>query len=254
MNVITQLPEVNVSVNATSNSYVFVWLTGWLPFIAIDAIMATLKLANCAGSVAVAPAIQYAANRTDKPGTPSAIAGYTAKASDNEYVVKTSDYAITPSSNNYVRLGIAVKCTSGSLGTADVAFQPCFLQLGRMLPAWAGHLTATSAVPIITPITAMMPALNLTKVQASIVIGDKSGNISVDLVARTAAASPEVPDAWGSGLLLAALTGDGETNSGERAVTTTDKMWVQFGISIACTSGTPVQADITVILSIRQAT
>ena len=66
--------------------------------------------------------------------------------------------------------------------------------------------------------------------------------------------TPEVPDAWGSGLLLAALTGDGETNSGERAVTTTDKMWVQFGISIACTSGTPVQADITVILSIRQAT
>jgi len=32
-------------VAATSNTYVFVWLTGWMPFIAIDAMMATLKLA-----------------------------------------------------------------------------------------------------------------------------------------------------------------------------------------------------------------
>jgi len=85
-------------------------------------------------------------------------------------------------------------------------------------------------------------------------MGDRGNNYAVDLVYRTAAASEETPDAWSSGVLAAAIAANGETNSTERAIAPGSKMLIQFGLSSIITSGNPGQADLMVLLGIRQAT
>lgn len=256
MNLLKLLPEVEIAVasaQATASKYVYFWFTGYVPCIAMDAAIGTLKVRNCLGNVEVTPVAQFAAVRSDKPTAPVVVAGFTPLTADDEKVV-TFSMASAPT-NTYVRFGIGVRVTSAGTGTADVAMQVSYGQLGRLLAPWSGHLIAYSALPVYTPITGWIPALWLSAVVATIGISDRAGNHSLDIVYRTADTSPEQPNAWSSGILSAALVANDETNSGECAVTLTGKMWVQIGAATALTSGTTLgQADVTVLLGIRQAT
>ncbi len=257
MSLLTLLPEVTISVSGNSTSqYVYYWLTSWIPCIAMDLALATLKLNNCAGNVQVTPVLQFAAVRPDKPSAPTTLAGLSPYTTDDEYLVTAASYDIATAAagNTYVRFGVACKVSSAGQGVADVAFQPSYVQFGRLLAPWSGHLVATSTTSVFIPIGPWIPALGISAFEAAIVIGDKTGNFQLDVVYRSAATSPEEPDAWSAGILTAALSADGETNSGERTVTLTSKMWVQPGLVYKLSSGTTVgQADVTVLLGVRQA-
>jgi len=258
MGIITVLPEVNQAVSATSSSYVYFWLTRYIACMGMDMAQSTIKVANITGNLQVTPFVQFAEVRPDKPRAPGGIPSVTPTviSTNSENIVPASDYAMAAAAagNTYARFGVGCKVSSGSLGTADVAFQLSFLQLGMLLTPWSGHLVATSTTTIFIPIAAWMPALNVKAFEATIVMSDITGLCAVDLVYRTAAKSTEDPDAWSAGILTAALTANGETNSGERTVSLTGKMWVQPGLMYKLTSGTtPGQVDISVLLGVRQA-
>jgi len=126
---------------------------------------------------------------------------------------------------------------------------------GRLLAPFTAHLVATSTTPVFIPIGPWMPALGITKFELASVMGDRTGTFQLDLVYRTADASPEDPDTWSSGILAAVLNSNGEACSTERSVTATGKMWVQPGLVYNLASGSTVgQADIMVLLGVRQGT
>ncbi len=257
MQILTLLPEVTIAVTGNSTTdYVYYWLTGWMPCIAMDSALSTLKLMNCANNVQVMAAVQFAACRTDKPSVPTTVGSV--RSSDNEYLTSTTDYGIAASAagNTFVRFGVACKVSAAGQGRADVAFQPSFVQLGKLLPPWTGHLVAQGGTKVFIPISAWLPAIGVVKVEATITIGDLTNNLQVNLTTRTALASPEAPDAWDVTGLLTPLAGNGETNSTEVTVASAPgKAWIQFGLWFNQSTGTNVgQCDITVLLGVRQAT
>lgn len=259
MAIITVLPEVNVAVSATSSTYVYFWLTRYISCMAMDAVQSTIKVANLSGNLQITPFVQLAAVRPDKPSAPAGVPAVTPTviSTTSENIIPAADYAMSglAPGYTYARFGVGCKVSSGSQGTADLAFQLSFLQLGMLLAPWTGHLVASSTTPVFVPISAWMPALGITAFEATMVIGDLTGLCIVDLVYRTAEKSIENPDAWSAGILNAALSANGETNSLERSVTLTGKMWVQAGLVYKLTSGSTVgQMDINVLLGVRQAT
>lgn len=256
MAIVKVLPEVNLAVssaNAVAAKYTMFWFSGFTPCIAADLAIGTVKVANCQGSVELTPMVQFAEVRPDKPRAPAVVAGFTPITADNEYFV-TFSMASAPG-NTYVRFGLGVRVTAAGTGTADVGMQVSLQQLGMLLSPWVGHLVATSTTTLYIPIGPWMPALGITAFEATTVVSDITGNAAADLVYRTAEKSIESPDAWSAGILSAALTANGEANSGERTVSLTGKMWVQPGLLYKLTSGsTAGQMDISVLLGVRQAT
>lgn len=257
----TILPEVNQVVFATSNNYVYFWLTRYISCMAMDAAQATIKVTNIAGSnLQITPFVQFAEVRPDKPRAPAGIPTVTPTiiSTNTENVVTAANYAMAAAAagNTYVRFGVGAKVSSGSFGQADVAFQLSFLQLGLLLAPWTGHLIATSTTALYIPIGPWMPALNITAFEATTIISNLTGLAVVDLVYRTADTSPEEPNAWSAGISpLGALSANGQTNSGEATVSLTGKMWVQPGLVYKLSSGTTAgQMDITVLLGVREAT
>lgn len=259
MQLVKLLPEVTMTVMGTSTTqYQYFWFTGFMSCIAMDAVLSSVKITNIAGGCQITPFVQFAAVRPDAPSAPAGIPAVTPTnwTTNGEKIVTVANYAMASAANGntYVRFGVGVLVTAAGTGVADVTFQLSYLQLGKLLPPWSGHLSATSTTAIITPITGWMSALNISAVEAAIVMGDRGNSYAVDLVYRTAAASEETPDAWSSGVLAAAIAANGETNSTERAISPGSKMLIQFGLSSVITSGNPGQADLMVLLGIRQAT
>ncbi len=104
MSLINQLPEVSTAVSGNTTTYVYYWLTGWIPCIAMNAAMATLKLRNCGGNVRILPVLQFAEVRTDKPSAVTTLAGFTALSADDEYTITATNYGIgtlAPGNTNF---------------------------------------------------------------------------------------------------------------------------------------------------------
>ena len=142
-------------------------------------------------------------------------------------------------------------------GRADVAFQLSFVQRGRMMAPWTGHLMAPGPTKIFVPVTGWLPAIGVVKVRATITIGDIANNLQLVLTTRVASTSPESPDAWDATGLITALAANGETTSSAEitVAAAAGKAWIQFGLWHNQSTGTNVgQADVTVVLGIRQAT
>lgn len=246
-------PEVEVNLSCYSPVDVYTWLTDWMPCIAMDAALATLKLSNMANTIRVQACVQFAAVRTDKPSAPSLVGN--SLSSDNEYVISPTDYGLSASApgNTYVRFGVACHVnTAPNTGKADLAFQITMLQAGLLLPPWTGHPIVTDSTKVLVPVSGWLPALGVKKVQPTVVIGDINGSYSMTMTYRTATASPENPDAWDTttGLGGAALSTNTEINQGELVPTTTGKALIQLGFW--CTaSGGVCQADVMVLFGIR---
>lgn len=248
------LPEVTAAISATTTTDVFTWLTGWIPAIAIDDAMATLKIANAVNTIRVQPVVQFAVIRIDKPSAPTTVGSV--QSNDGEYFVSASDYNIGASApgNTFVRFGVAHHVnTAPNTGRADVAFQLSFRQKGRLLTPWSAHLVATSATKQFIPISGWMTGLDAVKVEGTIVVTDLTGSLELKLTYRTATASPESPDAWDTTGLGSPINSNSENNTGELTPTTTSKMWVQFGLYYDVTAGSLGQADVFVLLGIRSA-
>ena len=258
MSIVTLLPEVNVAVSGNSTTtYVNYWLTGWMPCIAMDSALSTLKIVNCVNNVEVVAAVQFATCRIDKPSAPTEVG--TVRTSDNEYQTSTTDYGIaaTAPGNTYVRFGVACKVSQAGQGRADVAFQLSFVQRGTLIAPWTGHLLAPGPTKIFVPVSGWLPAIGVVKVRATITIGDIANNLQLVLTTRVASTSPEAPDAWDPTGLITALAANGETTSTAEitVAAAAGKAWLQFGLWHNQSTGTNVgQADVTVLLGIRQAT
>lgn len=254
MAIVTTTPEVPVALSTVTVSNTFTWLTGWMPAIAMDQAIAILKLRNMSGTIRVQPCYQLADTRTDKPSAP-VLVGQTLYATDDEYCVPASDYAIggvTPGVT-YIRFGLASKLnTAPNTGTADATFQISTLSLGMLLPPWMGHPVATDATKMFVPITGWLSVLSVLTFEATVVIADLLGGFGMKLTYRTADASPEDPDAWNTTGLGSLLDSNGESSSTELSPTTTAKALIQLGFYCQSTSGIG-QADVSVLLGIRQA-
>ncbi len=244
----------------TASKYIYFWFTSYVPCIAMDSAIASLKVKNCQGNVEITPVVQFAPTRSDSPSAPLVVnggTGFTPITTDNEYVVTAANYALSASTpgNTYVRFGVGVRVTAAGTGTADVTMHMHFLQLGQLLAPWSGHAHATSTTVMFTPISGWLAAHNITAFVAAIVMANRTGNYQLDIVYRTASTSPESADAWSAGQLAALINANGETCSLERSLSLGNKMWVQFGVVSSLSSGTtPGQADISVLVGIRQAT
>lgn len=249
-------PEYSTSVSALVTTDTFTWLTPFMPCIAMDQAIGTLKLLNMVGAMRITPAVQYAVTRTDTPSAPTT-KGST-YSSDNEYFISVSDWDVGTDApgNAYVRFGIAQHVNSvPNTGRADASLQVCIRQHGTPLEPWTGHLVTTSStVEIFVPTSDWMPALAAYAYEAVVIARGFTGLFTMQLTYRTAATSPENPDAWNPMMtaLGSLINSPGETNSGELNPTLTNKMWVQFGIVYVLSGGsTPGQADVTILPAVR---
>ena len=249
----TLLPPAQVTLLSMSTTKRYTWLTGWMPAMAMDAAAATLKLVGVLGAFRGQPAYQLATARSEKPSAPVAVGSQ--QTADGEYYYGASDFALdaaTPGTT-FIRFGIAHDISSSpNQGVADATLQVVLRQCGEHLKAWTGHLQTLTTSNQYVPITGWMPALGVVKVQGTIVVSSLVGNFRVILTYRTATASPESPGLWDSTGIGSAITADGESNTGELAVTTTGKMWIQLGLRYELTSGSALgQADVSVLPGIR---
>lgn len=255
MHCVKATPEATANLTATSTTPTYTWLTGWMPAIGMDAATATLKLTNMANAMRVQPCYQLAYTRTDKPSAPALVA-QTVYSTDNEYFISATDYAlsgVTPG-QTYIRFGVAGKVnTSPNTGTCDVALQVFTLSFGMLLPPWTGHVVATDSTQVFIPVSGWLPTLGVLKFEGTVVVSDLTGSWTMKLTYRTATASPESPDAWNTTGLGSAINANGESNTGELTPTTTGKAWIQAGFYCQTSSGVG-QADVSVVLGVREAT
>lgn len=246
-------PEAQAALFATTTGDVFTWLTGWLPAIAADEGFATLKLKNMAGNMRCVLATQVAKVRTDAPGAPTLLAGFTPHSTSAEFFYTDTDIGLSTlvAGQTFIRFGVGHHVSAAGTGTADAALQVAMRQRGRLLAPWSGHLVAVSTTSQFTPITAWMPSASVEKFAVTYVLGSPTGNFRLNFAYRTAATSPEDPDAW-TGTQVGNIA-SGSDNTGELTPATTNKMWIQIGVECLLSSvSAPGNGDVTALVGIRE--
>lgn len=243
------------SLVAQSGLAAYEWFTPWIPCTGMDTFTAVLKNKNVSGPFRSQVAAQYAAVRTDAPGTPAAYGQSLAGA--GESCVASGNIAATTGPQLYVRFGVKYDLSTGTTAaSADVELQVSYDSCGQIVGAVTEQLAATSATKIFLAVTPWVPALHAFQMKAAMVVSSLSGNFKWRMTYRTAETSKEVPGAWVDDWdpTNNPERGGGEVNTGEIAPTTTGKMWIQFGIEYYLAAGFsfPGQASVTATVAVRK--
>lgn len=237
---------------ACSTTMVYEWFTGWLPAVGVDAVRPLAKVRATDSAFQWQFALQTAAVRTDHPSNPvlkDALQTGAGERCPGDIPVATDTQSVA-----FVRLGLGYKASSGT-AQADVSAQFAWAACGRMIAAETVQLATTSTGSDVqaVEVSEWIPAFQVDKVKAALVIASLSGNLQCRLCIRTAVTSPEQPGAWTS-------IGDpwhgsaAELNTGELPVSLGSVMWVQVGLQYQNSSGTALgQATVTSFVGVRKA-
>ena len=254
MSCVKVTPQVQLRLESQNTADVFTTFTEWLAAMAMDDATITMKMWNTSNNFRATPAVQTAEIRTDKPDAPAAIGSLVNQTADGEYFFEatTVDLAAHTAGATFVRFGVIHDVSSvPNLGQADVTLQVAYRQCGALQAPWSGTLVATTSDNHFVPIGGWMPALGVTALEGTIVVTSLSGGLSIDLTYRTAVATPGLPGAWATSVLVTPITAAGESNTGEQAVAVTDRMWLQPGLRFWRNTGTFAQAEVSVVLGVR---
>jgi hypothetical protein len=136
-----------------------------------------------------------------------------------------------------------------------VALAVSYVQCGKVVGNWTGHVESRSTEDLVYAITGWIPAILAEKIEVAGFIGSLGGNCQLMVVYRTATTSTESPNTWTLTDLEAAWhTADGEFNTGELTLSITSHMWVQLGIKVRNSSGATLgQADVSTTSCVRRA-
>ena len=251
MSCVRVTPPVQMHLVATSSTDSHAWYTDWLAGIATDDATIIMKFWSKAGNLRVAPAVQTATIRTDKPDdTPTTISTLKTTANDYFYPAATCDIDGITAGKAFYRLGVVYNSSSG-LGEGDVTIQMAYRQCGALTAPWSGHLIAYSDDPHYISISGWMPALGVEAVEAIRSLSSIVGSLKFVLTYRTAEVTTDLPGDWGAVTIGATISANGESTTGEQSVAVTDKMWIQFGLKYWSDNDAFCEGDVMTLLGIR---
>lgn len=125
------LPPLSTSLVITNLVAAYLWENQWQAVTGISSLDFTLDLRNLtlgpSAAVALKPALQYAAVRTDRPSAGAAITAGSAMTANGAVHYAES---INPASQYYVRRGIEFKLTAGAFAQVDALLYTSFLHCG----------------------------------------------------------------------------------------------------------------------------
>ncbi len=233
----------------------------WMAAVGLDNVKMVIKrksvqLTGGAPTMTFEPTIQTAQNRPDDPGAWAVISGassYTGAGENNTGVLTV---AAATAGKAWVRFGAAYTLggTTPTDGQADIEVHVSVLSCGNSVGTRSQELQAfNTTTDSFAVVTGWVPAVDVDKVVAFFVITNLLGNFRCQLAYRTAATSIEAPGAWNLAE-QAYRNANGETTTGEIALSLGSEMFVQFGVAYSQSSAgaAPGQASVTTSVSVRR--
>lgn len=189
------LPQKQLQLYADTTSNRRLWLTAWLPAIAVTQLGAMLNMQSRTGAFRVRMRYQVAPVRPEV--TSPSTAAFGAWASANGFYSYQTSVSVTD--NLLIRFGVEYGLSSASPGGALVTVQPTVVQCGRILGGDSvlvhpGTMTSTDANYF--PITPWSPILGLSNVGAGVIVADNESDYLEWALAARSAVDPEAPNAW----------------------------------------------------------
>ena len=239
--------------HATNTTEQFEAFTGFLAAVGLDAARFTLKrksvsTAGTAPTLTFKIAYRIAQNRADNPGAWNVIAGFSTTGA-GEDLIDVNCASIT-AGQAFIQWGVSYTLggTAPTDGQADVELtittQTCGASAGTRSEDLTSFNTTTNTF---VAISGWLPTLGVQAVVTFFTICGIAGNLRLQLCYRTATTSTQSAGAW---TLLEGTnyrSTDGETTTGEIALSLSTVMWVQFGIAYSQSSAgsAPGKASVT---------
>lgn len=150
----------------------------------------------------------------------------------------------------YVWLTVGLDRASGP-EQGDVELQVAYQACGKVVGAISEQLVATQGTTgLVKVVSAWLPAMEVAKIKAALVVNSATSNLRVRIVYRTAQTSKEVPSAWST---LGSQYDTGEENTGELTPTIgTQDMWVQIGLEYASSDANLAQGFVAAVVGVRK--
>jgi hypothetical protein len=251
--------EQTLATNAGVANRVFTPYTNWMPAVGIDKVNAILRRKSTTistGSFRCQLAMQCAGVRTNNPSAWAVIGADFGDDGDDCTTYQT--VSGTTAGKFFVRFGVACWCsTLPATGSSSVGMQIAFDACGKIVGSRTFQAVVRSPDYVTQPVTRWIPATNVEKVKAAMIVsGASTNNLKTILAFRTATATVETPSAWtniGSEQQNSIEHGTGEidlTTGFSPALSTL--MWIQFGIRNRLTAGTFEEATISASVAIRR--
>lgn len=225
--------------------------TEWIPVTGMDTARVAFMLRARTGNFECSPAYQLAEVLTDKPDDWTQTGSF--RNTESSF---TADIDLTSvnGSHFFIRFGIAYKSTSGS-GGADVRLTLTYNSTGRVLGKKTLSLHVDTTLDQFQPVTRWVPALDMAKAKARVVLTDGTTNqFKYGLAIRTATSDPDDPDgAWADvGTTLQTITTTNEQRLiSDQTITTSGKTWMQLGVVYEKVS-TQAQATLFIEIASRE--
>ena len=237
---------------ATDTTHRFEWFTDWVPAIGVDSIRAVLKGTNTDSGLNYRVAYQMTPIRVDNPGSPSNV-GATQTGSGGYC---TATQGITTSGMRFIRFGVEFWSGSSTVTQGDISLWVSWNCVGSPVSTTTIQVDADNVVDRIAILTPWIPRIYAAKVQAAIVGTGVTGlgTIRYELVAQTAPSSFENPSAWDTSIHSPqTFSSNTEYNTGDLTLTSSNDMWVRFGLAYGLSTGTDqTTAIITATVAVRQ--
>jgi len=244
-------PVVEKRLRANSAAYVnYEWFTDWMPCPGLDTVRALIKIMNADSGFEARFAFQTAEVRTDDPGDPTFLGGDDYHTGEDEYCTNDLDISAYTADAFFVRFGIAYKTDAQSVWqAADVSFQAAYGVKGNVVGKASQEVIAPDDTYRNMVISDWVPALSADSFKVALVVncGDDT-DFYTKLAYQTAAGNTETPDAW---------TGGGTEDTGDRqdcetvSTSTSNKMWVRFGVAYKADGSTNLSGYITAAVSTK---
>jgi hypothetical protein len=235
-------PTLEKRLTAFSTAEVFEPFTEWTSAKGVDRVRVIVKVLAESGEFQGRLGVQTAVCLTDTTGAggrqdPTTIGSQ--NVGEGEFIIDTN-LALTTVSQ--FRLGWWCSLTSGSSpGQADVRMTPSFVRNVEELVEWQGQVQTDNTASYIQVLSGWVPAFGLQSLRAALVAAGVSGQVSTQLMIRTANTDPSSPNAWQS--LESAVAGARQSCIDVNVTSITDPgagtkpFWVQLGLAVQLTAG-----------------
>lgn len=239
------LPPWAFEVMATSGEEMLIWEPSWHPVTGVSVVDFTPDVKNITlgamAAIAMKPAVQYAAVRTDRPGVGAAIsAGSPITANGVTHFEET----LSGATQFFFRRGWSYELTAGSFARAEVLLYTSFRSCGHIFPTKeiAFNPTNDTNVPSYFPAAGPFSAVGVDKAKFAVIGMD---NLNTDLEWRMAGRAFNDPLARGPWTDLESAwnapgSGDFSANTGEvdlSGLSLGSNHWMELALAVRKGSG-----------------